>query len=447
MSHSVKSLPKVAIIGRPNVGKSTLFNRLVGRRQAIVDDIPGVTRDRQYGRVKSKDIGFELIDTGGFIPGVSEDFLSRAVLEQVHLAHEEAEVILFTVDGRFGVTPAEEEIARWLHAKEKPVILCVNKIDQAQHEPLMADFWKLGFENTLALSAEAPRGISELLKTLQPLLTKVEAAEEKESDLRLAIVGQPNVGKSTLFNALVGEGRAVVHHEAGTTLDPLNTRIEHDEKIFEFVDTAGIKRRRSTVGKIEKVGVLKALESVRMAHLVLLLVDATRGFAAQDLKILGMAEEYGRAVLVVLNKWDLMPAGSRLQSLKGEFVSRFKRQEDIPLIALSAKTKRGVQKLFPMIDEVQKNFRRRIGTGELNRVFQKALQEHPPPTVSGKFLNLYYLTQSGHSPPRFVLFANHPELVPENYLRYLERVFRKHFAFTGVPLRWALKERRSGSTA
>jgi GTP-binding protein len=436
-------LSKVAIIGRPNVGKSTLFNRLVGRRQAIVDDIPGVTRDRQYGRVDRKEISFELIDTGGFVPGAAEDFLSRAVLEQVHLAHEEAEVILFVVDGRFGVTPAEGEIARWLHQKEKPVLLCVNKIDQAQHDPLMSEFWKLGFENTLALSAEAPRGIPELLSVLQPLLSKVEAAEEQASDLRLAIVGQPNVGKSTLFNALVGEGRAVVHHEAGTTLDPLNTRIQHGGKIFEIVDTAGIRRRRSTKGKIEKVGVLKALESVRKAHLVLLLVDATQGFAAQDLKILGMAEEYGRALLVVLNKWDLMPAGSRLQSLKEVFTSRFKRQEDLPLIALSAKTNRGVQKLFPMIEALQENFRRRIGTGELNRVFQKAIASHPPPTVSGKFLNLYYLTQSGHSPPRFVLFANHPKLVPENYLRYLERVFRKNFSFTGVPLRWALKERRS----
>lgn len=436
-------LPKVAIIGRPNVGKSTLFNRLVGRRQAIVDDIPGVTRDRQYGRVQREEVAFELIDTGGFVPGAGEDFLSRAVLEQVHLAHEEAEVILLVVDGRFGITPAEEEIARWLHQKKKPVLLCVNKIDQSQHEPLMADFWKLGFEDTLGISAETPRGIPELLAKLQPMLSRVEAAEEKASDLRLAIVGQPNVGKSTLFNALAGEGRAVVHHEAGTTLDPLDTRIEQGGKIFEFVDTAGIKRRRSTKGKVEKVGVLKALESIRKAHLVLLLVDATQGFVAQDLKILGMAEEYGRALLVVLNKWDLMPAGSRLQEMKKEFISRFKRQEDLPFIALSAKTKRGVQKLFPMIDQLQENFRRRIGTGELNRVFQKALKTNPPPTVSGKFLNLYYLTQSGHSPPRFVLFANRPELVPESYLRYLERVFRKNFSFTGVPLKWTIKERRS----
>jgi GTP-binding protein len=391
--------------------------------------------------VVGKEFSFELIDTGGFIPGAGENFLSRAVLEQVHLAHEEAEVILFIVDGRFGVTPAEEEIARWLYQKEKPVLLCVNKIDQPQHESLMADFWKLGFAETLAISAEAPRGIPELLAKLQPLLSKVEAAEEKESDVRLAIVGQPNVGKSTLFNALVGEGRAVVHHEAGTTLDPLNTCIEHGGQILEFVDTAGIKRRRSTKGKVEKVGVLKALESIRKAQLVLLLIDATQGFVAQDLKILGMAEEYGRAILVVLNKWDRMPTDSRLQTLKQEFISRYKRQEDISFIALSAKTKRGVQKLFPMIDELQENFQRRIGTGELNRVFQKALKTNPPPTVSGKFLNLYYLTQSGHSPPRFVLFANRPELVPESYLRYLERVFRKNFSFTGVPLKWTLKKR------
>lgn len=439
----MEALPKVAIIGRPNVGKSTLFNRLVGRRQAIVDDIPGVTRDRQYGRVSGKGLSFLAIDTGGFIPGASEDFLSRAVLEQVYLAHEEADVVLFVVDGRFGITPSEEEIARWLHKRDTPVLLVVNKIDNPEQDPLVADFLKVGFEKTLALSAEAPRGIAELLEALQPNLKEVEETQVSDSDVRLAIVGQPNVGKSTLFNVLVGEGRAVVHHEAGTTLDPLNTRIERGGKIFEFVDTAGIKRRKSTKGKVEKVGVLKALESVRLAHLVLLLVDATAGFTAQDLKILGKAQEHGRAIVVVLNKWDLMPSGSRVQSLKKEFVTRFKRQEDLPLLAISAKTQRGIPRLFPLIDEVYENFRRRIGTGELNRVFQKALKDHAPPTVSGKYLNLYYLTQSRQGPPRFVVFANKPELVPENYLRYLERVFRKHFSFSGVPIRWILRERHS----
>lgn len=439
-------LPKVAIIGRPNVGKSTLFNRLVGRRQAIVDDIPGVTRDRQYGKVKGKGHEFILIDTGGFIPGAGEDYLSRLVLEQVVLAHEEADVILFVVDGRFGITPAEEEIARWLHERNKPVLLCVNKIDLPRQDPLVGDFFKLGFDKTLPVSAEAPRGIPEIIAALEPLLRQTEAVQEKESDVRLAIVGQPNVGKSTLLNALVGDARAVVHEKPGTTLDPLNICVERKGRVYEFVDTAGIKRRRSTKGKIEKVGVLKALESVRRAQVVLLVIDAKKGISNQDLKILGKAEAYGRALLIVLNKWDLMPAGSRVQLVKQQFAAKYKRQEDLPVLALSAKTGRGVDRLFPLIEEVAENFHRRVGTGELNRVFQKALQEHPPPTHKGKFLNLYYLTQSGCSPPQFIVFANKPELVQDSYLRYLERVFRKNFPFQGTPIRWTLRERRSSKT-
>ncbi|MDX1386640.1 MAG: ribosome biogenesis GTPase Der [bacterium] len=437
MTHS---FPKIAIIGRPNVGKSTLFNRLVGRRQAIVDDIPGVTRDRQYGTLERKGLAFQMIDTGGFIPGAEEEVLSRAVRSQVFLALEEAHLVFFMVDGRFGITPAEEEIARLLHREDIEVFLVVNKIDQENLEPLLNDFLRLGFRNIFGISAEAGRGVDELIQAALPLLESTGGdLKEARSDVRLAIVGQPNVGKSTLLNSLIGEDRAVVHHEAGTTLDPLDIRVERGSKVWEFVDTAGIKRKRSTEGKVEKVGVLKALESVRRAHIVLLVVDAAKGISNQDMKILGEAEEAGRGMVIIFNKWDLMPGGSKIKDLKDKLFERYRRQVDVPVIAISAKTKRGLSKLLEKVDQVQENFWRRISTGELNRVFQSAIKKHSPPVVSGKFLNLSYLTQSREGPPRLVIFCNHPKLVPESYLRYLERVFRKSFNFSGVPLKWVLR--------
>ncbi len=435
-------LPKIAIVGRPNVGKSSLFNRLVGFRRAIVDDIPGVTRDRQYGEVKIHGKSCQLIDTGGFVPGVEEGELPRAVRTQVYLAVAEADLVWLVVDGRFGITPAEEEISRWLHKQDAAVLLVINKIDTARQEPLVADFLGLGFPEVFPVSAEANRGIVELGQASLPHLKEsAERLAAAKSDLKLAIVGQPNVGKSTLLNALTGEDRAVVHHEAGTTLDPLNIRLERGAKVWEFVDTAGIKRRRSTVGKVEKVGVLKALDSIRTSHLVLLMVDATQGLGNQDMKILAEADKVGRAMVIVLNKWDQMPPGSKIKEFSEKIQDRYRRQEDIPIIAISAKTKRGLGRLFKLVDEVQENFWRRIGTGELNRVFQKAVKDHPPPTIAGKFINLTYITQGREGPPRLVIFVNQPKLVPESYLRYLERVLRKKFSFTGVPIQWQLKKK------
>lgn len=435
-------LPKIAIVGRPNVGKSSLFNRLVGSRRAIVDDIPGVTRDRQYASIQMAGKACQLIDTGGFIPGGEKTKLPEAVASQVHLAVEEADLVWFVVDGRVGLTPGEEEIARWLRRQRAQVFLVVNKIDTKSQDNLVNDFLRLGFEEVLGVSAEGGRGLKELEGCSVPHLREVsERLEEATSDLKLAIIGQPNVGKSTLINALTGTERAVVHHEAGTTLDPLNIQIERGSKVWEFVDTAGIRRRRSTVGKVDKVGVIKALDSIRKSHLILLLVDATRGLGNQDMKILAEAEKLGRAMIMVFNKWDQMPSGSKIKDLTAKLKERYRRQENIPALAISAKTKRGLGKLFQLVDRVQENFWRRIGTGELNRVFQRALTAHPPPTVSGKFLKLSYLTQASEGPPRFVIFANYPKLVPESYLRYLERSFRKNFSFTGVPIRWQLKKK------
>lgn len=445
MTHNapmISNLPKIAIIGRPNVGKSTLFNRLVGRRQAIVDDIPGVTRDRQYGQVDWGRISFTVVDTGGFIPGVEEGELAKPIQSQVFLALEESEAVIFVVDGRTGLTPSEEELARFLRKKKVPVLLAVNKVDNPSDEATVAEFYKLGFSPILGISAENGRGISEMLDALIPWIRSSEVSQALQRDLGLTILGQPNVGKSTLLNAFLGKEQAVVHAKSGTTLDPLIFLHERGSRLLELVDTAGIRRKSKAEGKIEKVSFLKSMKAMSRAHLVLVLVEATKEMAAQDAKIMNYAIDKGKAVIIVLNKWDLVSPGTQLKEFREKISGRFARQRDIPVIAISAKTKRGIKKLYALMDQVYANYLRRIGTGEFNRVFQKAIREHPHPTVSGKAVHLSYATQSNVAPPRFVIFCNHPKLVKESYLRYLEGVFRRKYNFSGVPLRWVLRVKK-----
>ncbi len=436
-----QELQKIAIVGRPNVGKSTLFNRLIGRRQAIVDDIPGVTRDRQYGVSDWGRRKFRVIDTGGFVPEAGGDSLEKNVREQALLAVEEADAVIFAVDGRFGLTPAEESLARLLRKQKKPVILAVNKIDAVEQESKVAEFYRLGFDKTVAVSAETSRGVSDMLDAVVEVLPESTSNEEETTDLKLAILGRPNVGKSTLLNALMGEERAVVHHQAGTTRDPLNIRLIRGTRTLEIVDTAGIRRKSQSEGKLEKVSVLKALKIVEKSHLVLVVVDAEIGLTTQDAKVLTYAEERGRAIVMVLNKWDLVPTGTKIKDYKDAIFRDYKRLNYIPAIAISAKHRRGMKNLFALIDQTVENFQRRVGTGELNRVFQKALRSHPVPTEGGQNVQIYYATQSGWSPPTFVLFSNRPKLVKESYLRYLERTFREHFDFEGAPIRWLLRKK------
>ncbi len=437
-----KILPKVAIVGRPNVGKSTLFNRLIGRRQAIVDDIPGVTRDRQYGRTDWGGHYFTVIDTGGLIPGQGLKGIDRAVREQAWVAVEEADAIIFLVDGREGVTPSEEELAGWLRRQKKPVLLAVNKIDQVKQEALVGEFFRLGFSKTLPISSETSRGISDLLDALLPEIQGVEVEDLQKSDLKLAIVGRPNVGKSTLLNALTGEERAVVHEKGGTTRDPLNILLSRGTRLFEIVDTAGIRRKAQSEGKLEKVSVLKSFNVIDKSHLALVLVDSSEGLTSQDLKVLNYAKEKGKAAILVLNKWDLAPEGSSLKSFREKIHQQHRRIAYVPLIAISAKTGRGIGNLFKLIDRVHENYLRRVGTGELNRVVQKALKNQPHPVASGQNVNITSLTQSGWGPPTFVVFANRPKLVTENYLRYLENAIRGAFDFEGAAIRWVLRQKK-----
>lgn len=435
------SLTKIAIVGRPNVGKSTLFNRLVGHRRAIVDDVPGVTRDRQYGKFEWDGRQFSIIDTGGFFTDGAADSLEMAMKDQAILAIEEADAIVFVVDGRVGLSLVEEDLARLLRKREKRVILAVNKVDTFKQEDFVSDFYKLGFNDVYTISAETSYGISDLLDALKSVEGTLICDDETKTDIRLSIIGKPNVGKSTLLNALLGTERAVVHQQAGTTRDSLSIQIERGTQMLEFVDTAGIRRHAQTTDKLEKISILRSLHEIASSHMALVVVDAKEGLGAQDLKVLGYAHEKGRATILVFNKWDLLASGSKIKPIKESTYEKMVRQNYVPILAVSAKSGRGIQKLYDLIDRVHQNYVRRIGTGELNRVFQKAVQHTPPPTQSGKNIHISYVTQIGAAPIVFVLFCNHPKLVREDYLRYLERVFRKEFNFEGVPIRWVLRKK------
>ncbi len=435
----VDTLPKIALIGRPNVGKSTLFNRLIGKRQAIVDDIPGVTRDRHYGECRWNNQVFTLIDTGGFVPQTREEDLEAAVRDQVQFALEEADGIVFVTDGRAGMMPSDKEIALILRKAAKPIFLSVNKIDTAGQDSLVSEFYRLGFSEVFPVSAESGRGVDLLAEKILSSLRPPQESPAVRSDVKLAIVGQPNVGKSTLLNALIGAERAVVFPQAGTTRDPLNIVVERGSRLLEFVDTAGIKRKSRTTEKLEKIGAIKAIQSVEKADIALVVVDADQGITNQDAKILGYAEENGKGIILIFNKWDLVKPGTELKVFREHFYQKFKRLRYVPVIALSAKTKRGIKNLYSLIDQIFENYLQRIGTGPLNRILQKAMGDHPPPLISGKAPQVYYGTQAGGSPPRIVLFCNHPKLVKEDYLRYLERVLRERFTLNGVPIRWILR--------
>ncbi|MCP5468667.1 MAG: ribosome biogenesis GTPase Der [Deltaproteobacteria bacterium] len=438
-----RNFAKVALVGRPNVGKSTLFNRLVGRRQAIVEDIPGVTRDRQYGLCEWEGNSFNLIDTGGLIPGVEENDIARQIGEQVQAALEESDCVIFLVDGRVGCTPADEEIARFLRKQKIPIVVAVNKIDQIQQLNYIHDFSRLGIQHIIGLSAETSLGVSDLLGWINTKIKLVASKDLLKADLKIAIMGQPNVGKSTLLNALLGESRAVVHPTAGTTLDPLSTYIEEEDQVWEFVDTAGIRRKTKASEKIEKVSVIKSLQVMAQVDLVLLMVDASQGMHVQDARILNYAEEKARGLIIIFNKWDLVEKGTSIESIRQEVYERFPKQRNIPLITLSAKNKNGFARLKSMIKTVATNFHRRISTGELNRVFQEAIRMHPHPSQSGKHINLSYITQVHEAPPRFLIFCNFPDKIQSSYMRYLERIIYENFEFTGVPLQWSFKKKSS----
>lgn len=433
--------PIVAIIGRPNVGKSTLFNRILGKRLAIVEDIPGVTRDRNYAPASYLGRGFILVDTGGLEPGTS-DFILAQMRGQAGVAIDEADIILFLMDGREGLTPADLEIADRLRKAGKPVFYAVNKIDSKKVEANLADFYRLGVDRLYALSAEHGRNVDELLDDIFLLLPEEKGEIEADEYPRIAVVGKPNVGKSTLINRLLGKERLVTSPVPGTTRDAIDTVVTYYKKKYIFVDTAGIRRKAKVERGIESYSVIRALKSIDRCDIAILLIDAAEGITDQDLKIARYIQEAEKGCVIGLNKWDLVEKDEKtMDHYKKGIQSAYPYLSHIPLIFLSALKGNRVAKIFPEIRLVMEEYSRHIATGELNRFIRMIAGHLPSSTYRGKPVKIYYGTQTGTRPPKFMLFVNYPEAMNMNVLRFIENSMRDQWGFKGVPLRIVVRKK------
>jgi GTP-binding protein len=434
----------VAIVGRPNVGKSTLFNRLVGRRAAIVEDFPGVTRDRNYGMAKYDSYRFLAIDTGGFEP-ISESNILRQMREQALLAVEEADAIIQLVDAREGLTPADEETYRILSQSKKPLIVAANKADSSRLEEQSVEFYSLGVERFFAISAQHNTGISEMLKELDfwvPLRTR--KAPEEDEQIRVSVIGKPNAGKSSLINAMLREERMVVDSVAGTTRDSVDSLCRFHGKDFLLVDTAGIRRKGRISQRVESFSVVSALKAMERAEVAVLVIDATEGVTDQVAHIAGYALERDRALILVVNKWDLVEKDSKTMKLQEQEIrDRLAFLDFAPIVFTSALTHQRVPKVFEAILQVHEQFHRRIQTADLNTVLGLAVSKHPPPSMYGRQTKVYFASQVAVAPPTFVLMTNHPEKTNFAYDRYIVNQFRHHFGFNGSPLKIIWRKRKS----
>jgi GTP-binding protein len=430
----------VAIVGRPNVGKSTLFNRLVRERRAIVEATPGVTRDRLYGHAEWAGKRFTVIDTGGWMPE-SDDLIARAVREQTALAIEEADAILFLVDAREGVTPVDQELAALLRATQKPVLLVANKCDLAQWDSTAAEFYSLGLGTPYPIAAESGRNLGDLLDALVAVLP--DAAEQQpDPRLKLAIVGRPNVGKSSIVNALLGQERLIVTPIPGTTRDAVDTVVRYYGEEYLLIDTAGLRRRSHIRENIELYSVLRTLRAIERSDVAAVVVDAYEGLRDQDKRILGEVVDARKGVLLVFNKWDLVE--------KDETTAEWYRQQVraelptlswVPVVFVSAKTRQRVTKILELARQIHQRRKQRIPTAQLNRTLLPEIERTPPPAVQGKEIRINYITQVRAEPPVFVFFCNHPELLPDSYKRFLENVLRQHFDFEGVPISFLFRRK------
>ncbi len=432
----------VAIVGRPNVGKSTLFNRILGRRMAIVEDIPGVTRDRNYAEVSRYAKRFTLIDTGGFEPASNDRLLSQ-MREQSQLAIEEADIILFLMDGREGLTPADEEVAGMLRQVDKPVLFVVNKVDGPNQEAALGEFYALGVNDLYPVSAEHRLGVGTLIDEVLELLPEQDEGQESLTETRLSIIGRPNVGKSSLVNRMLGYERVVANPTAGTTRDSVDTPFIYNEKRYVLIDTAGIRRKGRVSQKLEKYSVIHALKALDRTHVALVVIDAEEGITDQDLTIAGYAHERGRAVILIVNKWDLVKKDN---STMGDYIKdvrdAFKFLPDSPIHFVSALTGQRINKIMVDVEMVSDEFNRKVSTAELNRVLKDAEINHPPPMFRGRRLKLFYATQTAVRPPTFIIFVNKSEGIHFSYERYLMNCLRQAFGFIACPIRLKFSDRK-----
>ncbi|WP_447953704.1 ribosome biogenesis GTPase Der [Sphingopyxis chilensis] len=457
----------IAIVGRPNVGKSTLFNRLVGKRLALVDDQPGVTRDRREGDGELLGLKFTIVDTAGF-----EDYdaatLPGRMRVQTEKAVREADAALFMIDGRAGVTPLDEEIARWLRSEDTPIILLVNKAEGKQGENGLMESYSLGFDNPVALSAEHGEGVVDLFDALRPIVEGFDAAEaeamlppllrgedggEEDEDaplgpMKLAIVGRPNAGKSTLINRMIGEDRLITGPEAGITRDSIRVdwQWEKDGEVHEIqlFDTAGMRKRAKVIDKLEKLSVADALHAVDFAEVVVLLLDATKGLEAQDLRIADRVLQEGRALIVALNKWDVAEDPSALfNGVRAALDDGLSQVKGVPVLSISGATGKGIDTLVRVAFEQREIWTNRVSTARLNRWFEGAVTANPPPAPGGKRIKLRYITQARTRPPTFVVFGSRTDALPGSYERYLVNGMRKELGFQGVPVRLNFRNSRN----
>lgn len=430
----------VAIVGRPNVGKSTLYNRLIGERQAIIDDVSGVTRDRIYGSCEWNGKSFTVVDTGGFVKN-SDDIFESAIRSQVQIAIEEAAVIVFMTDVTTGITDLDEEVADMLRRTTKPVLLAVNKVDNSHREFMANEFWSLGFEETYFLSSMTGGGSGELLDAITDKIP-VEEEEEESTIPKFAIIGQPNVGKSSLTNALLGEERNIVTDIAGTTRDSIHSHYNKYEKEFLLIDTAGIRKKNKVHEDLEFYSVMRAIKAIEDSDVCILMIDAQTGVEAQDMSLLGIVHKRRKGLIIVVNKWDLIEketnTAKEFEATIRKKISPFK---DIPIIFTSVIEKQRIMKVVDAALEVYQNKVQKIKTSALNDALLPEIERRPPPASRGRFIKIKYITQLPVKHPAFAFYCNHPNHVKGNYKQFLENKLREHFDFTGVPVSVVFKEK------
>lgn len=436
------SRPVIAIVGRPNVGKSTLFNKLIGKRLSIVDDTPGVTRDRIYGDCEWLGRNMLLVDTGGIEP-YSDDIILSQMRRQAQLAIESADVIVLVTDVRSGVVATDTEVAQMLQKSGKPIVLCVNKCDTVGDVPAdFYEFYNLGLGDPIAVSSVHGHGTGDLLDEIIKYLPDEEQGEYDDDKIKVAVIGKPNVGKSSLINAISGEERAIVSNIAGTTRDSTDTLVSNSFGEFVFIDTAGLRRKSKVEDQIEKYSVIRARMAVERADVCVIMIDGTEGFTEQDSKVAGIAHDLGKACIIAVNKWDAVDKDGRtMDKERKKLMNDFSFMSYAPIIFISAKTGQRLDRLFELIKFVNEQNSMRISTGKLNEVLAAATTRVQPPTDKGKRLKIYYMTQASTRPPTFVCFVNSKDLFHYSYQRYIDNQIREVFGLEGTPTRFVIRER------